>query len=295
MGSGLNIIVVEDHDDLREVTVEALRGLGHEARGLACAEALDAALRAAPADLLVLDLNLPGEDGIHLARRVRSARPEIGIIMVTVREQVRSRIEGYASGADLYLTKPTSLEELEAAIGALARRLRAQNPTTPRPGSERATGVTTGSDQASRFPTPAPQPSPMPRSRQRLHTLHAYLTQLEGKLPTLEALATRVGISARRLNGAFAREYGQPIHTFVTERRLTAAYAAIRDTDLPLKQLASRLGYTHVNHFNTAFRKKFGCPPGQLRRGPKREAAHSEHHEADLSPSDHAAPGVRLS
>ena len=86
-----------------------------------------------------------------------------------------------------------------------------------------------------RLHIPAPQPSPMPRSRQRLHTLHAYLTRLEGKLPTLEALATRVGISARRLNGAFAREYGQPIHTFVTERRLTAAYAAIRDTDLPLK------------------------------------------------------------
>ncbi|WP_295455743.1 helix-turn-helix domain-containing protein [uncultured Thiodictyon sp.] len=282
MDSGLNIIVVEDHDDLREATVEALRGLGHAARGLTCAEALDAELRAAPADLLVLDLNLPGEDGISLARRMRVAWPAMGIIMVTVREQVRSKIEGYDSGADLYLTKPTSIGELEAAIGALARRLRAQAPTTSRVEPDRAIGDTTANDQAGRFPSPPPEPSPVQRSRKQLHELHAYLTQLEGKLPTLEALAARVGLSARRLNDAFAREYGLPIHAFVTDRRLTAAYAAVRNTDLPLKQLASRLGYNHVNHFNTAFRKKFGFPPGQLRRGRgrQREAPSDEQDEA---------------
>ncbi|MFA7242201.1 MAG: response regulator transcription factor [Sulfuricellaceae bacterium] len=124
MATPLNIIVVEDHDELREVTVEALGNLGHVVRGVDCAEALDDELGAFRADILLLDLNLPGEDGISLARRIREALPEVGIIMVTARRQVRDKIEGYGSGADIYLTKPTSVEELDAAIQALSRRVR---------------------------------------------------------------------------------------------------------------------------------------------------------------------------
>ncbi|MCX7161451.1 MAG: response regulator, partial [Rhodocyclales bacterium] len=72
----LNIIVVEDHDELREVTVAALCSMGHAARGVNCAEALDDALADFHAELLVLDLNLPGEDGLSLARRMRAAGPD---------------------------------------------------------------------------------------------------------------------------------------------------------------------------------------------------------------------------
>ena len=124
MDPSLNIIVVEDHDDLREATVAALGRMGHHVRGIDCAEALDDEMGAFRADLLVLDLNLPGEDGISLARRVRAAQPDIGIIMVTARQQVQDKMKGYGSGADIYLTKPTTPEELGAAILALSRRLR---------------------------------------------------------------------------------------------------------------------------------------------------------------------------
>ncbi len=122
----LNIIVVEDHDELREVTVAALCRMGHAARGVNCAEALDDALADFHAELLVLDLNLPGEDGLSLARRMRAAGPDIGIIMVTARGRLDDRLAGYGSGADIYLTKPTSAEELGAAIQALSRRIRPQ-------------------------------------------------------------------------------------------------------------------------------------------------------------------------
>ena len=120
----MNIVVVEDHADLREATVAALCSMGHDARGIDCAEALDDELGAFRADLLVLDLNLPGEDGLSLARRIRAAEPGIGIIMVTGRTQVNDRMRGYGSGADIYLPKPASVEELGAAIQALARRIR---------------------------------------------------------------------------------------------------------------------------------------------------------------------------
>lgn len=124
MDTGLNVVVVEDHDDLREITVAALAAMGHRARGADCAEALDEALSAERADLLVLDLNLPGEDGIEIARRMRAAYPGIGIIMLTARDAPSEVLVGYDSGADIYLTKPTSAEELGAAIRALGRRMR---------------------------------------------------------------------------------------------------------------------------------------------------------------------------
>lgn len=124
MDTCLNIIVVEDNDDLREATVDALAQEGYAVQGLDCAESLSELSSWRRIDLMVVDLNLPGEDGLSLARRVRAVQPEIGIIMVTARALVTDKQLGYASGADIYLAKPVSLEELSAAIQALARRLK---------------------------------------------------------------------------------------------------------------------------------------------------------------------------
>ena len=104
------------------------------------------------------------------------------------------------------------------------------------------------------------------RMRYRMHELHDYLLQQDGKLPTLDALALEFGMSARRLNDSFAKEFGLPIVAFITERRLVEAQMAIRDSDVPLKTLALRLGYSHVNHFNRAFKHQFGYSPGSLRK-----------------------------
>lgn len=128
MSSPLNIVVVEDHDALRDVTVEALTQRGHNVRGVDCAEALPEQPGTAPIDLMVIDLNLPGEDGISLAARIRAAQPNIGIIMVTARSQVRDKMMGYENGADIYLTKPTSTDELIAAVRALTRRIKPVEP-----------------------------------------------------------------------------------------------------------------------------------------------------------------------
>lgn len=128
MDSPLNILVVEDHDDLRDVTVAALLGLGHVAQGVDCAEAMDEVLAEFRPDIVLLDLNLPGEDGLSIARRLRAAEPRLGIIMVTARDSTRDVMAGYETGADIYVSKPTSPEELNAAIRALARRLIVATP-----------------------------------------------------------------------------------------------------------------------------------------------------------------------
>jgi AraC-like DNA-binding protein len=105
------------------------------------------------------------------------------------------------------------------------------------------------------------------RKRRIVHELHEYLTTLEGKLPSLDELTTRCGLSARWLNEAFAKEYGQTIYSFISDHRLKEAQAALITGDLPIKTISSRLGYSHVNHFTIAFKRKFGCTPGSLRLG----------------------------
>ncbi len=105
------------------------------------------------------------------------------------------------------------------------------------------------------------------RRRKAVRELREYLVQLEGKLPTLEELTVRYGISARWLNEAFEREYGQTIYAFITDHRLNEAHVALKEGNLPIKTIAARLGYSHANHFTIAFKKKFGYPPGSLRKG----------------------------
>lgn len=129
MDTPLNIVVVEDHDAMREITIEALREKGHRVIGLDCAEALAEVTDCIRIDILVVDLNLPGEDGISLARRLRRDQPGIGIIMLTARGGTKETMLGYESGADIYLTKPTSVEVLNSAIRALSRRINATDHT----------------------------------------------------------------------------------------------------------------------------------------------------------------------
>ncbi|CUW40827.1 AraC-type DNA-binding domain-containing protein [Magnetospirillum sp. XM-1] len=114
-------------------------------------------------------------------------------------------------------------------------------------------------------------PPPLSSSRRQAQTLYQQLITLQGKLPTLEELAMQFNVSARSLNNAFKAEYGQPIHTFIAEHRLAEAHTAIESSDIPLKTLAQRLGYIHTNHFLAAFRRKFGYPPGSLRKRHTRE------------------------
>lgn len=121
MPARLNILIVEDNDELRETTAAILRSEGYRVTGVDCAEAVPE--QSGSFDLLLIDLNLPGEDGLLLTRRMRSRQPQIGIILTTARSLPEEKRLGYEAGADIYMPKPVALEELTAAIASLARRL----------------------------------------------------------------------------------------------------------------------------------------------------------------------------
>ena len=131
----MNILLVEDYRDLQQALTESLQRLQHQVVSLGAAEEVDAALAEQPADVALVDLNLPKEDGLSLIKRLRHTHPDMGIIVISGRDSTLARVSGYQSGADLYLTKPVVNEELFAAIGAVGRRLkrRADAPAVAEP------------------------------------------------------------------------------------------------------------------------------------------------------------------
>ena len=117
-----NVIIVEDEVDLRGSMCAFLTASGFDVRGVDDAAGFDAAWSERPADILVLDVCLPGEDGFSIAARMRRAS-KVGIIMLTARSQADDRVTGLECGADNYLVKPVVMRELAAAVTGLARRL----------------------------------------------------------------------------------------------------------------------------------------------------------------------------
>jgi two-component system, OmpR family, response regulator MprA len=119
--AGGRVLVVEDDVDIADVLRRSLRNEGYEVRTSADGiEALDVAAGFFP-DLVVLDLGLPGLDGVEVCRRLRSDG-DVPILMLTARAETEDRVTGLDSGADDYLVKPFERKELLARIRALLRR-----------------------------------------------------------------------------------------------------------------------------------------------------------------------------
>ena len=118
----MHVLVVEDDPKLRENLVIGLTHNGFEVTGVADGIELDAVMVHKQVDVIVLDLGLPGEDGIEIAKRIRKMA-NTGLIIVTARGMTEDRIIGFESGADLYFVKPVDIKELAAAIRGLERRL----------------------------------------------------------------------------------------------------------------------------------------------------------------------------
>lgn len=115
------IIVVDDEEHICEMVADYLNGQGFSARAASGGAALDMMLADFAPDLVLLDVNMPHEDGLSVARRLRAAG-NIPVIMVTAADDVVDRIVGLEVGADDYVTKPFDLRELKARIRAVLRR-----------------------------------------------------------------------------------------------------------------------------------------------------------------------------
>ncbi|MHA3978793.1 response regulator [Halovulum sp. GXIMD14794] len=130
------VLICDDEPDLREMLREYLQKRGFEVALAGTADELRARIEARMPDLVLLDINMPGEDGLSALRRLRNDS-DLPVVMLTAAGETVDRILGLEMGADDYLGKPVDLRELEARIKAVLRRR-----------TEPAAPATTGQDSA---------------------------------------------------------------------------------------------------------------------------------------------------
>jgi DNA-binding response OmpR family regulator len=212
------VLVVEDEPNIRELVCLHLGLEGYACEGAADGQAAFARTEAEPFDLLVLDVMLPGLDGVSLCRAVRrgSVNRDVPILMLTARNQESDKVIGLESGADDYLTKPFGVRELVARARALLRRPR-KGPVAP----------AVDDDEAATPPIHIHGIDiDLPRRRVRVEKRDVELTDQEFRL--LHLLATHAGI-------VFSRE------ALLTRIWRGDTYVTVRSVDTLVKRLRRRI------------------------------------------------------
>ena len=118
----MKILIVEDDTLLLQGLILAAQTEGYACDGVSTARAAEQCLETGHYRLVVLDLGLPDEDGLHFLNRIRQKKYTVPVLILTARDTVKDRVSGLDVGADDYLVKPFALEELHARIRALLRR-----------------------------------------------------------------------------------------------------------------------------------------------------------------------------
>lgn len=136
MTASTHVLIVDDDPQIRNLVTEYLGNNGYEVSQAENAESFRAALALRVPDVVLLDVNLGGEDGLSLARYLR-ANHSVGIIMVTAAGDVVDRVVGLEVGADDYVPKPFDLRELRARIKSVARRAQPNPPSVKPDGADR--------------------------------------------------------------------------------------------------------------------------------------------------------------
>ncbi|HIU43567.1 MAG TPA: response regulator transcription factor [Candidatus Ventrousia excrementavium] len=116
------IYYVEDDENIRNLVLYSLTSAGYEAQGFDCGEDFWRAFSERTPDLVLLDIMLPGQDGVEWLRRLREREQKIPVMMLTARSSEYDKVLGLDAGADDYLTKPFGVMELLSRVRALLRR-----------------------------------------------------------------------------------------------------------------------------------------------------------------------------
>ena len=122
------LLVVDDEAMILELLSGSLRFAGFEVVTAASGAEAVRAVASSPPDLVLLDVMLPDGDGFEVAGRIRSACPDVPVIFLTARDAVADRVTGFHAGADDYVTKPFSLDEVLGRVRAVLRRTRQAAP-----------------------------------------------------------------------------------------------------------------------------------------------------------------------
>jgi DNA-binding response OmpR family regulator len=118
----VKVLLIEDEAKISSYVTKALKGAGHAVTAIADGDAGFATATSDPYDVIILDLGLPGRDGLEILRGIRERSISTPVLILTARGDVKDRVAGLNHGADDYLAKPFSMEELLARVHVLTRR-----------------------------------------------------------------------------------------------------------------------------------------------------------------------------
>lgn len=118
----IDVLIVDDEADFAEMLALRLESRGHRARTAGDGDAALAALRDAPADVVLLDIQMPGKDGVETLREMKAAHPIVEVILLTGHASVGTAVDGLKAGAFDYVLKPADLEDLLRKLAAARDR-----------------------------------------------------------------------------------------------------------------------------------------------------------------------------
>ncbi|MGI9211439.1 MAG: response regulator transcription factor [Methylococcaceae bacterium] len=243
------ILIVDDDVEMVRLLVELLRGCGCSLRvALSAEDGLRAAVTNDP-DVILLDVNMPEVNGLHLCRLLKSdpRTVDIPVIFLTGRDGTPDRLKGYGAGASDYITKPFSAEELIARIKVhVQMRHRLRNLSV----------------------SSRPLLADLPESgtESMLQQVQTLLRSNLVEPPSLMELARQMGTNERRLSELFRQQVGMPVFAWLREVRFQRACELLLETELDIGQIAAAVGYANQATFATAFRERYGLKPSNYRR-----------------------------
>jgi YesN/AraC family two-component response regulator len=200
-------------------------------------------------DLVISDVMMPEMDGITLLRSIKS-NPNIShipVILLTSQSEVQYRLEGLKKGADAYLAKPFSMEELHVLINNLVgnvRRLRGK-----------FTGAQSQENRVEQVKVKGNNDALMDRI---MKSVNANMSNPDFDV---EMLTQDVGISRAQLHRKMKEITGIPTSEFIRNLRLEQAARLIREKKVNITQVAYSVGFNNQTHFSTVFKKHFGMTP----------------------------------
>jgi two-component system, OmpR family, KDP operon response regulator KdpE len=200
-----NILIVDDDASVRRALHITLQTLGFSTSEAPGGEEALILARTAPYDVVLLDINLPGMDGLETCRQLRRLLPRIAILMLTVRDGEEDKVQALEAGADDYVTKPFHIRELTARVRAAVRRAQALEDDT-------SAAIRIGDIQ-------------LDPARREVHKAGTFIRLTPKEFDLLHYLMAHAGLPithARLLNAIWGQEYGDEVEylrTFMRQLR----------------------------------------------------------------------------
>ncbi len=251
-----SILFVDDNAELRQFMNDTLQTKYQIYEAEDGNAALDMARQILP-DLIISDVMMPGLNGVDFCRRIKNdfETSHIPFIMLTARDSLEAKIEGVGSGADVYLSKPISLDLLMLTIRNIFEQKKILKERYVSDYYAEARGLVS-SEQDKAF----------------LDTLHRIIeANIANPDLDVEFLVSEAGVSKTRLYQKIKSITGQSIAEFVRTFRLKKSVQIMTEEDVSMGDVAFRVGFQDPSYFSKAFKKEFGKSPSQFMDGLSRK------------------------